>query len=388
MGNSAVIGLGFGDEGKGLTTNLLVAISFNYRNPIVIRYSGGQQAGHTVKINEKSHVFSNFGSGTLLGAPTYWSKYCTFDPISVINELSYLRKLNVSPLIYVDNMAPITTPFDSYKNQKCDVNKSHGTCGTGVGMTYQREEDFYSLTFGDIFYSSVLKNKMNLIESYYNFDVNISLSKFYESIEKIKLFSDIFVGVNELPSQYNERIFEGSQGLLLDQNIGFFPHVTRSNTGSKNNNEILKENPNYNGFDVDLYLITRAYQTRHGNGPMSSTKYANTIMVDPMETNVTNEYQDEFKRTQLDVDLLLYGINKDPLIRNSKRKTLVITCLDHLTEGNIYAMMNGEFVHFNTKDEFVSSVSKFLNIENVLISESPYSEKIRIFSKVNELIYQ
>lgn len=388
MYNSAVIGLGFGDEGKGLTTNLLVARSFNRSNPIVIRYSGGQQAGHTVKVDKSSHVFSNFGSGTLLGAPTYWSKYCTFDPISVVNELSYLRKLNVNPILYVDNMAPVTTPFDSYKNQQCDVIKNHGTCGTGVGTTFQREEDFYSLTFGDLFYPSVLKHKMNLIESYYNFEGHISLAKFYESIEKIKLFSDIFIGVNEIPSQYNERIFEGSQGLLLDQNMGFFPHVTRSNTGSKNINEILKEDPAYNGFDVDLYLITRAYQTRHGNGPMSSTRYADTIMVDPMETNVTNQYQGEFKRTQLDVDLLHYGINKDPLIRESSRKTLVITCLDHLTEGNIYAIMNGEFVHFNTKEEFITSVSNFLGIKNVIISETPYSENMKIFSMSDELIFR
>lgn len=376
MLNAAVIGLGFGDEGKGLTTNYLVAKTLKEGNPIVIRYSGGQQAGHTVKVDDKSHVFSNFGSGTLLGAPTYWSKFCTVDPIGIINELTYLTKLGIIPKIYIDNEAPVTTPFDTYKNQQCNITKEHGTCGSGVGATYQREEDFYSLIFGDLFFPTVLKHKMNLIEDYYNFEKNITLGRFYECVDLLKSHSEMFIRVNGVPEEYQSRIFEGSQGLLLDQHIGFFPHVTRSNTGTKNIDEILKGTTDYSGFDVDLYLITRAYQTRHGNGPMSSMKYANAIKIDPLETNITNQYQGEFKRTQLDLDLLLYGINKDPLIRESKRKTLVITCLDHLTDGEIYVVMNNEFKCFQTKDEFIKGVSEFLKIDDILISSSPFSDNI------------
>ena len=67
MSTYVVVGLQFGDEGKGLLTNFLCQES---PNSLVVRYSGGQQAGHTVVLDGKQHVFSNFGSGTLNGNPT------------------------------------------------------------------------------------------------------------------------------------------------------------------------------------------------------------------------------------------------------------------------------------------------------------------------------
>ena len=87
MGNSVVIGLGFGDEGKGLVTNYLSSPS-----SLVCRFSGGHQAGHTVIENGKRHVFSNYGAGPLKGAPTYWSQFCTFEPIGFLKERAILRK--------------------------------------------------------------------------------------------------------------------------------------------------------------------------------------------------------------------------------------------------------------------------------------------------------
>ena len=69
---SAVIGLGFGDEGKGSVVSYLTKAC---DSTIVARFSGGHQVGHTVCTNNTRHVFSNFGSGTLNGTPTYWSKF-------------------------------------------------------------------------------------------------------------------------------------------------------------------------------------------------------------------------------------------------------------------------------------------------------------------------
>src|SRR5690606_12238557 len=109
MVGKAVIGIGFGDEGKGITTDFLCSRS---RNPIVVRFSGGHQAGHTVVLNGVRHVFSNFGSGTLRGAPTYWAKYCTVNPIGIINELDSLIKKGITPKLYIDEKCPITTPYD------------------------------------------------------------------------------------------------------------------------------------------------------------------------------------------------------------------------------------------------------------------------------------
>lgn len=363
MDSKAVIGLGFGDEGKGITTDYLCSQS---ENPLVIRYSGGQQAGHTVYFKKLKHVFSNFGSGTLRNIPTYWSKYCTVDPVGIINELTLLINKGINPVLYIDANSPITTPYDIVFNQSNDF--INGTCGVGVGTTIQREQDLYSLTFSDLFIKSILSIKLQLISDYYNLEQDISLNEFYEAVFQLTSFDNIKLS-NKIPIGYSDYIFEGSQGLLLDQNIGFFPNVTRSNTGSKNILS-LRHKP-------WVYLITRAYQTRHGNGHMTNENIPHNINLNTNETNVTNKYQGEFKVSLLDLDLLLYGINKDEYIKNTYKKTLVITCLDQM-KNEFRFTYKSKIVYCDNENDFISRIKKILNIDSVLISKSPYSENIKL----------
>jgi adenylosuccinate synthase len=365
MTSKSIIGLGFGDEGKGLTTDYLCS---QFPSSLVIRFSGGQQAGHTVVRNNLHHVFSNFGSGTLLGIPTYWSKFCTFEPIGFINELKSLLDIGVSPFIYIDEQCPITTPYDMLHNQSIDM--PNGTCGVGVGTTKQREENHYSFTFGDLFYPWVYNTKLNLIKNYYG-DTKVSLKRFDACVETVVNSKHIF-RIKELPPQYNHYIFEGSQGLLLDQNYGFFPHVTRSNTGTKNLLEM--------GINPELYLITRAYQTRHGNGPMSNETIPHNIKIDENETNIENKYQGKFRRSLLDIDLLLYGISKDAYINESINRTLVITCLDHI-ENEYRFTYKGNIEYCNSEDDFIYKVSNLLGMSNILISRSNESKNILQWKK-------
>jgi len=143
----AVIGLGFGDEGKGMVTSYL---SSYYNNPLVVRYSGGHQAGHTVVHEGVKHTFANFGSGTLQGCPTYWSEYCTVEPVGLLKELSVLvDKMgdDFDMKLYIHNECPVTTPFDIFHNQKLEKEKIHGSCGVGFGDTLEREEDHFHLVF-------------------------------------------------------------------------------------------------------------------------------------------------------------------------------------------------------------------------------------------------
>jgi adenylosuccinate synthase len=175
-----------------------------------------------------------------------------------------------------------------------------------------------------------------------------------------------------MPTRFDNLVFEGSQGLLLDQKIGFFPNVTRANTGSKN---ILDMS-----FNPDIYLITRAYQTRHGNGPMTNRQIPNNIFLDPSETNVFNNNQGEFRRSLLDLDLLLYGINKDEYVRGAENKTLVITCLDHIADEYRFTY-NGNLVSCLCEDEFIERISSVLQIKNILVSRNSESKNIVIWEK-------
>ncbi len=361
MSSKAVIGLGFGDEGKGLTTNFLCL-----QNPgaLVVRYSGGQQAGHTVVLDGKRHVFSNFGSGTLNGNPTYWSKYCTVDPFGLYNELQILTKLGAIPFIYIDGKCPITTPMDKWVNQM-PFDMKNGTCGTGVGTTLQREERFYSLLFEDLFHPEALDIKLKLIEENYRFKNDEQIDVFKHCVKYITEHRNINLTYG-IPKN-KELIFEGSQGLLLDQHYGFFPHVTRSNTGSTNIAEL--------GYIPEFWCVTRAYQTRHGNGPMTNEDIEHKFELNPLETNVFNDFQGKFRVSLLDLDLLEYAIIKDSLI-SRHRDNLVITCLDQI-ENDLRFTFKGN-IHI-AKDElsFCNIIASLLKFKNVWISKSDESHNLK-----------
>lgn len=365
----AVIGLGFGDEGKGLVTDYLCSLVQKTDNPWVIRYSGGQQAGHTVYYKDFSHVFSNFGSGTLRGVPTYWAPTCTVDPIGIINELGVLNRKGIEPRLVINENCPVTTPYDVYYTQTNSRYLNIGTVGVGVGATFQREADFYHLFFGDLYFPSVLKIKLKMIEDYYN---NKSENKLLCPSDAINKFSQCVEVITKLssikPGELEKKvfpIFEGSQGLLLDQNIGFFPFVTRSNTGLPTP-------------EPTVFLVTRAYQTRHGSGPMTNELIPHNIKKNPDETNKLHKFQGEFRRTILDLDLLQYSIHKSKAQIDRERVSninLVITCLDHIENEWKFTYQN-ELICCTTLAEFIDKIKDILQIKSIYISRSPYSENL------------
>jgi len=326
--NSVVLGLGFGDEGKGRVVDALCAgmIKQSYEDrlsdldkPTVVRFSGGGQAGHTVVLEDGTkHVFSNLGSGTLRGCPTYWSEHCPFDPSALLNELTELGR--GMPLLYVNGKCPVVTPYDIEAQRSCATNRTHGTVGCGIGTTIQREEDHHHLLVEDLAHPMVVQIKLNLIAQYYGAELDHSGFS-----DACLLAQECYQVIYDRPNTL-EFIWEGSQGLLLDQNIGFFPHVTRSNTGSANIPESVRRT-------AKIYAVTRAYQTRHGAGPMTNEarKENSYIMEAKDETNQYGNYQGIFRRSLLDLDLLEYGMTKEPMLRLVRnRDVLVITCLDHM----------------------------------------------------------
>lgn len=361
--NHIVIGSSFGDEGKGKVVSYLCS---KYKNPLVVRFSGGQQAAHHVVIKNKiQHVFSNFGSGTLQNAPTYWSKYCTVDPDGILNEFEILKELGFDPILYVDQNSPVTTPYEKLYNKIKDAENMHGSCGVGVGQTIQREEDHYSLLFKDIQFPSILKIKLELLEKYYN--LKIDIDRFLDVCEDLDHNSNIRMvdNIDDVIEFLNpdSLIFEGSQGLLLDQKYGFFPHVTRSNTGSKNVIDM--------GYEPEVWLITRAYQTRHGNGPMTNVNITPKIEYNPYEKNDWSPFQGNFRRSILDLDLLKYSISIDPYFKTHKIN-LVITCIDLLIEFS-YTVRGKKQIE-NNENDFIEKIKNELYVENVFISRTPYPE--------------
>ena len=311
-------------------------------------------------------MFSSYGSGTLQGVPTYWSEQCVFYPTAFCNETVELiekDKCVSKPIIYVNAKTPVTTPFDVFANVKENNGNKHGSCGVGFGKTLEREERYYSLLVEDLQFPTVLRQKLRLIQQYYG--AEISDEDFWDFVTDCLTsveYIHIVHGIDELQEICDSVIYEGSQGLMLDKDIGYFPHVTRANVGSK----VIKDNLDR------VFYITRAYQTRHGNGPMSNQELGHNIKENPNETNVSN-YQGEFRRSILDLDILRYTIYKDNT--HAEKKTLVITCLDHV-ENEWRFTHNAEVIYSASKEEFVEKICKTLGFNDVYISESENYDEI------------
>ena len=385
---SAVVGLVFGDEGKGKVTDHLCS---KLASPIsVVRYSGGQQAGHHV-ISEDGfdHVYSNFGSGAhRKGVTTHWSKYCTVDPVGIHYELKALQEKGANLYLYLDYDCPITTKYEKWYNKYKNNLNGHGTVGVGVGATWEREKNLYSLRIKDLLYPAVFKIKLEQIYDYY-ISLGMHLSSIADKLADLHEVGDTcyslldnsrveFENFESHPS--TQYVYEGSQGLLLDQDFGFFPNVTHSSVGSRNIFNLM----NLEDEVLDIYYVTRAYQTRHGNGPMTNEDIPHTIKEFEHEKNVTNEYQGEFRISVLDLDLIEYSLDKD--IRDTReywpcvhQRNLVVTCLDALDDYTL--TYHGKLYVCNNEDHFLTMIFKMLNVDALYVSRSPVSTELELIKR-------
>jgi adenylosuccinate synthase len=331
-----VIGLQFGDEGKGKTVDYLCSRS---SNPIVVRFSGGQQAGHTVIHNGIKHIHSNFGSGTLRGVPSYFSEHCTIYPVTMYNEKKVLNEKKIYPNLIIHPLAKVTTPYDVIFNRMREKEINHGSCGLGVGATMTRNDTSpYKLYAVDLQFPVMLYRKLDAIKKWYLVDKGWGSNEGFMRMLDVEMkafdnaYQNIFFTIEgyDCLKEFDEIIFEGSQGVLLDMDHGVFPNVTYANTTSKNALEICK----YLGIQPEIYYITRCYQTRHGAGYMTNEGDI-TLTNNEEEINVHNEWQKHFRTGELDYNLLNYSLKIDNIYSSGLDKHLVTTCLDQRPGFNV-----------------------------------------------------
>lgn len=384
-----VIGLNFGDEGKGARVNYLCS---NRQKPLIIRFSGGHHVGHTVELKDgRRHVFHSFGSGTLKNAPTFWSKYCTIYPITFMKEYTDIKNsFGISPISYFDPNVAITTIWDVMYNQSLEKSRDirHGSVGLGFGATIERQLTPYTLYFKDLYYPSVMEYKLNNIKQYYKnkvtekvlpfFDFETNEDEFKQSVKNM-LSSNVFVKTEkEIFSEKYDFIFEGSQGILLDQDCGFFPNVTRSNTVSKNAIEIIKRNFS-DDTEININYISRIYMTRHGNGIFPTEGKTDHIKLEEDKTNFTNKWQGNLRKGCLDLELLKYSVNSNRIMNNNIKteETIVFSCMDHLKDINSVLIkdIDNEYKTISYKD-LCDILVKLLNNKNLKFfrSNNPFSE--------------
>jgi adenylosuccinate synthase len=308
---TAVIGAAFGDEGKGLLTDYFCRQAGE--EPTVVRFCGGANAGHTVVTPEGDrHVFHHFGAGTLAGARTYLSRYFLVNPVLWREEYEVLQGRGLRTRLFVDREAPLTTVYDMMANQLSELergDKRHGSCGAGVHATMFRNENAaFRLVAGDLERPAFLRQRVNRIRDMMLGDQRGGediLERFLMDCERMRAQINL-CDSRVISDRGAEVIFEGSQGLLLDQdNKWFFPHVTHAKTGLWNVLQIANE-ADIN--QIDAVYVTRPYLTRHGAGELPGE--------DPElhyfdNTNEPNRWQGALRFAPMNTDLIEMAIGTD-----------------------------------------------------------------------------
>ena len=371
----AVIGAGYGDEGKGLMTDYLSRkSSIRASGPIVVRVNGGGQAGHTVvdkvrgaegELIKRRHVFSHVGAGTLAGSSTFLSSRFIANPFVLHQELNQLRALGEGQTsrIEIHPGSQLTTPFDMALNLLKELSRGdgrHGSCGLGINETVTRQLAGYSLTVGDLTNGNLflLKDKLHkILKAWVNprleeIDLsNVDPAKVSEvkellnpdrAIETLSLAPNLFGNISTLPNKNHSLrhsfIFEGAQGLELDEFLGTFPYVTRSITGLPS---ALLAAAEVGVTEVSPVYVTRAYKTRHGAGPLPHEGGIITSNELHDNTNVENPWQGALRYAPLSINDLSSIISNDlqrsmelaKLLRIKVNDAVIaVTCLDQVMD--------------------------------------------------------
>lgn len=320
-----VIGLGFGDEGKGTTTDYLAR---KYDADYVVRFSGGSQTAHNVVLpTGEHHTFAQFGSGTFMGAGTIITKHMLVNPFNMFTERNALLDIiHREPFhnVHIDGSSLMVTPIHAQANRQREINRGknrHGSCGEGIGeaRSISLRSPINALRIDSMASEEVLLASMQELADYYSQTIeNFTFTN--EQVEELAenylaIYEDIFQhlirdekDILELIRRNQKKIvFEGSQGVLLDQVHGFHPNTTWSSTTNMRALDVLGQI----GIDKEethTHGILRTYLTRHGDGAFPTELPENTWDSYPEEHNKTGRWQGAFRIGMFDIPLMKYAI--------------------------------------------------------------------------------
>jgi adenylosuccinate synthase len=345
------VDLGFGDAGKGSIVDFLTRASGAHT---VVRYNGGAQAAHRVVTpgaHGQEHIFAQFGSGAFAGAATHLSRFMLLDPLAMLAEGAHLHRLDVDAFgrTTIDEQALVITPFQRAVNRLKELARGggrHGSCGVGIGETMSDylEHGEHMVFAGDLRYSTALRDKLRLVhainlakvrelqprlpdDEHVQYELDILLDPgtvdwFIDSCRDLAGRVRIVPGahLHDILARAGTVVFEGAQGVLLDEWYGFHPHTTWSTTTLENADRLMQE-AGYTGH-VTRVGITRAYATRHGAGPLVTEDPALTRAL-PDPANGTGRWQGGFRVGWLDLVMLRYALEVI-----GRLDTLAVTCLD------------------------------------------------------------
>src|SRR3989344_2162851 len=247
-----VVGLQWGDEGKGKNIDELLSHGA-YSG--VARFQGGANAGHTLKLGDRTFVGHIVPSGCFQkGIELYVGNGVVVDAISLIKEISELKSLgfNVTPRLYISNRAKLVSYLhifldqaDEYRRKK--LGTQIGTTSRGIGPTYSDVRARRVLLVGDVLSPDFTKkeailskfhiNLLNMYKKEYGFEIpeqkiKEARAKWLEALKELKKLKicDVSFSIQKRLKEGKNILAEGAQAVMLDVDFGDYPNVTSSNT--------------------------------------------------------------------------------------------------------------------------------------------------------------
>ncbi|MCL4155416.1 UNVERIFIED_CONTAM: hypothetical protein GTU68_056697 [Idotea baltica] len=275
MKSDVILGLQWGDEGKGKIVDYLAA-----KYDVVARFQGGPNAGHTLEFDEIKHVLHQVPSGIFRNhTKNIIGNGVVLDPVIFKKEIDALKQFQIEPFynLFISKRAQLILPTHRLLDAAYEKSKGDEKIGStlkGIGPTYQDKTARIGLRVGDIIakdfknkYRCLKEKHIKLLDLYgFKYDLNSIETEFFEALEFLKKFKlvDAEYLINQSLDSQESVLAEGAQGSLLDVDFGSYPYVTSSNTTCAGVCTGLGLAPLRIG---EVYGIFKAYCTRVGEGP-------------------------------------------------------------------------------------------------------------------------
>ncbi len=328
---ASVLDLGFGDSGKGLFVD---ALTRRWHAHTVVRFCGGAQAGHNVVTASQHHTFAQFGAGTFVpGTRTVLIHPFVLHPTALLVEAEALARVGVPDALSrlsIDARCRITTPFHQAAGRLRELlrgDAAHGTCGVGVGETVRHSlaHPEQTLRYGDLLLpEAVVLEKLHAQREALLAELHTGsgaeLKVLQDDTLALRWLRTARALARQCPPAHRETlthqlqqpgavIFEGAQGILLDEWRGFHPHTTWSSTTPSALEAALADLGL--SMPIEHYGVLRSYLTRHGAGPLP-THDAQLDALLPEPHNHAEGWQGRFRRGHPDAVLLRYALDCAP----------------------------------------------------------------------------
>ncbi len=368
-GTDVLLGLQWGDEGKGKVVDVLTP---NY--DVIARFQGGPNAGHTLEFNDIKHVLHTIPSGIFRkDTMNLIGNGVVIDPVIFKKEIDSLKKfgIDVSRLLLVSKKAHLILPTHRIldaASEQAKGKKKIGSTLKGIGPTYMdktgrnglRIGDLYTANFQDRYDALVEKHKSMLTRFDFEYDLDQYEKDWFDAIESLKEIPavDSEHYINNAIKAGKKVLAEGAQGTMLDIDFGSYPFVTSSNTITAGTCTGLGIAPNRIS---DVIGIFKAYCTRVGSGPFP------TELHDDTGEEMRQEGQ-EFGATTgrprrcgwIDLPALKYAIMINGVTKLSMMKADVLSIFDTIKVCTHYTYQGEtiDYLPYDIEDESLTPVYK------------------------------